>query len=504
MADRRNEQNNPDEQRSTPAYDDFIYDDFSDRNDHYPRFTFPEERGAAQPENDVNHDAPDYTDAPESNDADDSAFADEEMQIDIVERMRKRRGASTSRIRMDEAEEEKKGISGKLRKVLLTVVTIVLTLFIASAVVLQLTNISIFEVPELLVARVITPLQSAFSTATEGVAGYLRTLKLRANLEEEYNKLRAENEQLVYEAMLAEELQIQLSQFEDLADEVALNENMKPIICTVIDKAEGNYFASFTINKGSRDGIENYMAVTLSGALVGYTENVTETKSNVRCIIDSEASIAGIIQSSRNQGTVRGTLGVDGTAMCRMYYLSDDSLPRPGDIVVTSGVGMSFPKGIPIGTVRESTRGMESNKQYIVVEPQVDFEHIEYVIVLRYKPAAEAVTGRSNAVSDMEFVPLETARPYPTLRIAAESMFGTATPAASAETPSPTPTFSPTPTPSPTPTATPTATIQVPVYVYNPVFTGEPTATPTASPTPSPSPTPFITLNPSDMTYEED
>ena len=174
MADRRNEQNNPDEQRSTPAYDDFIYDDFSDRNDHYPRFTFPEERGAAQPENDVNHDAPDYTDAPESNSADDSAFADEEMQIDIVERMRKRRGASTSRIRMDEAEEEKKGISGKLRKVLLTVVTIVLTLFIASAVVLQLTNISIFEVPELLVARVITPLQTAFSTATEGIAGYLR------------------------------------------------------------------------------------------------------------------------------------------------------------------------------------------------------------------------------------------------------------------------------------------------------------------------------------------
>ena len=63
---------------------------------------------------------------------------------------------------------------------------------------------------------------------------------------------------------------------------------------------------------------------------------------------------------------MRGTLDVDGTAMCRMYYLPDDFLPRPGDTVVTSGVGMSFPKGIPIGTVRESTRGMESNKSYVV------------------------------------------------------------------------------------------------------------------------------------------
>ena len=103
------------------------------------------------------------------------------------------------------------------------------------------------------------------------------------------------------------------------------------------------------------------MAVTMDGAMVGYTYNVTPTKSTVRTIIDSEASIAALIQSSRDQGTVRGTLGVDGTPLCRMYYLPEDNLPRPGDVVVTSGVGdlndgRSFPKGIPIGTVRESTR----------------------------------------------------------------------------------------------------------------------------------------------------
>ena len=172
------------------------------------------------------------------------------------------------------------------------------------------------------------------------------------------------------------------------------------------------------------------MAVTISGALVGYTETVKDTESTVRTIIDSEASIAGLIQSSRDQGTVRGTLGIDGQAMCRMYYLPDDHLPRPGDVVVTSGVGMSFPKGIPIGTVRESTRGMESNKQYIVVEPRVDFEHLEYVIVLRYQPTAEAVQGRSSTSSYSEYVPLATARPMPTLRIGSTTRFG--------ETPAPT------------------------------------------------------------------
>jgi len=284
-----------------------------------------------------------------------------------------------------------------------------------------------------------------------------------------------------------QELEYENEQLQDLLGEHKNHEQFNPIAATVIGNDGGNYFSTLTLNVGANDGVDEYMAVVSGGGLVGVTYEVEDNKCQVRCVINSDSTVAALVQSSRDQGSVKGTFGVNGEAMCRMYYLSDDSLPRPGDIVVTSGVGMSFPKGIPIGTVRESTRGMESNKQYIVVEPQVDFEHIEYVIVLRYKPAAEAVTGRSNAVSDMEFVPLETARPYPTLRIAAESMFGTATPAASAETPSPTPTFSPTPTPSPTPTATPTATIQVPVYVYNPVFTGEPTATPTASPTPSPS-----------------
>ena len=65
-------------------------------------------------------------------------------------------------------------------------------------------------------------------------------------------------------------------------------------------------------------------------------------------------------------------------------------------MVVTSGIGLQLPKGIPIGTVRESTRGLEDNKQFIVIEPIADFDHIEYVIVYRYRPnyAQQAARAR--------------------------------------------------------------------------------------------------------------
>ena len=484
-----------------PLYDDHLYDDLDSITRDLPGQQPPQRKSGDTQEADDQSDTPER--ALSKLIEEQSSAEEEEHKAEgkgFVARMKKRRKSSRE---ATEEKRERKELPGGLRKVMLVAVTVVIMLLLALMMLARIMPGApeALSQPEGAVANIITPIQSVFSSITESFAGYLRTLKLRANLETEYNKLRAENEQLVYQAMLAEELQQKLSQYENMYDEMSANENLNPIACTVIGRDDGNYFSTFTINRGSRDGIEEYMAVTISGALVGYTENVTETKSQVRTIIDSEASIAGLIQSSRDQGTIRGTLAIDGTPMCRMYYLPDDHLPRPGDIVVTSGVGMSFPKGIPIGTVRESTRGMDANKQYIVVEPTVDFEHIEYVIVLRYKPAAEAVQGRENASAYTEFVPLETARPVPTLRIGSVNVFGaTDTPDPNA-TPTVTPSPSPSPSPTPSPTVTPAPTIAGPVYEYHPV-NGDPTATPTPSPTPSP--TPYITLNPGDMTYEED
>ena len=393
-----------------------------------------------------------------------------------------------------------------LRGLILTLVTLALLGTAGAYILNRLFDFPLLAAPENAVSTIFTPIQTFFSGISESVADYFRSMKLRANIETAYNELRAENEQLVYKAMLADELQQTLSQYEDLSDEIAANAGMRPIVATVIGRSDANYFSTMTINKGTADGVEDYMAVTISGALVGYTENTQANKSTVRTVIDSNASIAALIQSSRDQGTIRGTLGVDGTPMCRMYYLPDDNLPRPGDLVVTSGVGLSFPKGIPIGTVRESTRGMESNKQYIVVEPQVDFQHLEYVIVLRYKPRAEAIEGRENGRTIVDLVPLESARPSPEIPQIAASLFDSPTPVPNGSE-TPTPTASPTPTPSPTPTASPTPTPEpgpeeTPLE-YNVVnLHNDPTPSPT--PTLAPTATPYFTPDPADMTYEDE
>ncbi len=383
-----------------------------------------------------------------------------------------------------------------LRRVVLFAVAAVLLGLAGSHLAALIIGFEPLNAPGDAVAGALTPVQTGFSAVVNSVVNYLYQLKLRTTLELEYNNLKQENEQLVYQAMLATELQKKLAVYENLYDEISVNESMNPLVSTVIERDSGNYFSVFTINKGSNDGIKDFMAVTMDGALVGYTYNVSPTKSVVRTIIDSQASIAGLVSSSRDQGTVRGTLGIDGQAMCRMYYLPEDHLPRPGDMVVTSGVGMSFPKGIPIGTVRESTRGMESNKQFIVVEPQADFEHIEYVIVLRYQPLAEAVEERASSNQQLAFTPLDSPLPIPTIKIG-NDFYQLA--------PTPAPTFTPTPAPSvmdgssvaPMPTPAPTTgsgsvEYQVPIGNQTDNTYGY-TLAPTATPTPTPRPIDFST-----------
>jgi len=97
-------------------------------------------------------------------------------------------------------------------------------------------------------------------------------------------------------------------------------------------------------------------------------------------------------------------------------------MPRPGDTVVTSGVALPssgaseilpFPRGLPLGTVRESTRLLEENEYYVVVEPIADFRYIEEVLILRYEPAVQPRPAGEEIV-EQQMVGAPTARPQPT------------------------------------------------------------------------------------------
>lgn len=269
--------------------------------------------------------------------------------------------------------------------------------------------------PSRAVSAIIKPFQSAFSWTTNYVSEYLAAFKLRKTIEIEYNKLRAENDELIYKSLLNDELEAENERLQRLLGVYEDNIEMNPILAKVTAKETSNWFQMFTIDKGSNHGIKQNMAVINADGLIGYIYKVYDTASEVISIVDSRSSVAALIESSRDQGIVRGTLGIEEEAACRMYYLPVDLVPRPGDTVVTSGVGLSFPKGLKIGVIRESTRYMDENKHYVVIEPYVDFMHIEEVIVLIYEAAEEDIPEADDGQLDYVPVALDTRRPTPSI-----------------------------------------------------------------------------------------
>jgi rod shape-determining protein MreC len=270
--------------------------------------------------------------------------------------------------------------------------------------------------PEEIVTAALRPLQSAFSWLGTHASAYLRSWKLRKTLEAEYNRIVRENEQLIYDSMYNADLEAENANLRTLLGEANARANMNPVGAHVIAKESGNWFSMFTLDKGSADGLQTDMAVINQDGLIGRIYAVNTHTAEVITIIDSRSSIGGLIEGgNRDQGIVKGTLGVEESATCRMYYLSTDVVPRPGDVVVTSGVGIRFPKGLRIGVVRESTRHMDENKQYIVVEPYVKFVNLEEVLVLVYQPQPEDMPAANDGQLNYVPVPLDTYRPVPLL-----------------------------------------------------------------------------------------
>ena len=406
--------------------------------------------------------------------------------------------------RKQKKSKERQGSFG--RTLILVSGAVLLTLLIVVMLLGNFFEHPLLEQPGQVISDIMTPVQNGVSRAVNWVTGYFRAMKYRSNLEYEYEQALLKLEEYQDIAAMADEYAARLNAYEDLRLEGIGNEAMHPLSAMVIGHDTGNYFSTLELDKGTRDGVQEYMAVVFSGGLVGYTYDVRKASCKVATIIDSDTTIPALMESSRDQGSVKGTYGLTGQALCRMYYLPENHLPRTGDIVVTSGVGMPFPKGIPIGTVRESTRGMEDNKQFVVIEPIVDFQHLEYVTIYRYIPSYAETASLSETTVSATLVPLATARPLPEFATGVGTSFeegGVSTPIpADLVTPEPEVTETPAPTATPTPgivfvTRSPEPNLEYHRTTPTPVG-------PTPSPTPLPTPTPVPAFDMDDQHWEEE
>ena len=117
-------------------------------------------------------------------------------------------------------------------------------------------------------------------------------------------------------------------------------QNLDMVGCEVIAKEPGNWFYSFTVDKGSNDGIKVDDAVVSGQGLVGRVTEVGIGWAKVLTIIDSNSSVGAMISRTQDFAIIDGDLSLADKGQCQLNYITkDSSLVVVGDAVVTSGLG---------------------------------------------------------------------------------------------------------------------------------------------------------------------
>lgn len=200
-----------------------------------------------------------------------------------------------------------------------------------------------------------------------------------------------------YERIIAQ-MQVELVELREIArdyDRLALivdyqtsHPDQNLVTADVIARDASSYLRWIIINRGTRDGIQTGNPVITDLGLVGRVERVTANEAWIRLVNDSVSAVDARLQNAGVAGTVLGEL----QGGLRMENISQASEIEVGDLVLTSGLGGTFPPNIVIGQVTSVTRQQAQLFQQAEVRPTVDFNNLEIVsVITSFEPVDTSV-----------------------------------------------------------------------------------------------------------------
>jgi rod shape-determining protein MreC len=148
------------------------------------------------------------------------------------------------------------------------------------------------------------------------------------------------------------------------------------VAAEVIASGPGENSNSIYIDKGSDSGLTADLAVITPQGIIGKILTVFPHTSHVLLISDPASGVGVLLAQSRIQGVLKG----GERNLCEVHYVMNEEPVQPGEALVTSGLDQIYPKGLPVGTVAQTSEGNIYKK--ILVKPAVDLSRLETVLVV--------------------------------------------------------------------------------------------------------------------------
>jgi len=219
------------------------------------------------------------------------------------------------------------------------------------------------------VQRIATRTTGALANAWEGLEGLWRA-RLEADA------LRGRVQDLDQQVARLGEVELENARLRQL---LAFRQTLTGQLLTagIIGQDATGLSRTITIDQGTAAGVTRGAAVLAPGGIVGQVFLVSPHAARVMLVTDHNSGVDAVVQRTRGRGIVEGT--ADGR--CGLKFVKRTEDLQVGDVVVSSGIDGIFPRGLPIGRIVAVDKQGQGLFQYAQIEPAVDMETLEEVLV---------------------------------------------------------------------------------------------------------------------------
>lgn len=231
---------------------------------------------------------------------------------------------------------------------------------------------------------VFVPMQTGVNTVGQWLSDKANDFKTLGEVLNENKELKQQLDDMTLQMNTIKLEQYELENYREL---LALDEkypSYQKVAASVIAKDSGNWFSTFTIDRGTKDGIKVGMNVLAGSGLVGIVKDVGPNYAKVRSIIDDSSKVSAMVTTTEDNFIVSGSLqSMNDRKVIGFTDLKDeDDEVMLGDPVVTSYVSDQYQQGILIGYIATIEKNSNNLTKSGTITPVVDFEHMENVLVI--------------------------------------------------------------------------------------------------------------------------
>jgi rod shape-determining protein MreC len=246
------------------------------------------------------------------------------------------------------------------------------------------------------ILRVSAPVELAAATLARGIGSVWNDYVYLVDVKQENQRLAYDNARLREGVHALEQAQIENRQLRRLLQlrDATLGESVS---AQVVGKDFTEFFrvTRIVLDRGARD-VRSHMPVVSPDGVVGAVLHVAGDVVDVQLAVDAAFGVDVEDERTRARGFVRGT-GDPARYGCKVEMVDSRDEVEIGDLLVTSGKGRWFPRGIPVARVTKVIKRELGRDQDVDAAPTVDFSRLDDVLVLVTTPGDES--GASSAAS---------------------------------------------------------------------------------------------------------